>query len=622
MRKVFHKGMFKGKIKLLYLIGTVAIFTAYLIYAYNSIKNRSHIYEPVYITIQCSIPEKTSLELSYQTIIDPTLVTKVDPIAIDSISANTYIFKIDSTYRLQNFSIYFRSLRQDKEIIISSIKASNAENREVSFSLERKDLIPSGNLYIDQPDHGAIRIRKVAQESSAVASLYFYANTLHNSVLVKTDHKEAVFPSLIAFLSILFLGVCLFYCLHPLISRLNWSGISPGAYLLALAILILPTGEMVVNLLLFLAILMGFIHGTLRGTFRNWTSQNRGLLLIIVVLIFIYLIAFLTNSSDPSNQKLLKIKYCLPLILLAIAVNTNLKQEICLHYVALITGVLISIFMHFGWAVMLIDGAEIKNKLFANPQYYLESTVFSRIHHSYLSVLYLASLTFLHFKRDILAIRKKEIIILSLLIITGLIFAFSRAAILSLLLILIYFSLKWSFHLLKFEISHRGRFLAAALTSICLTILVLVDIRIDPTTENPAVRGLSTRMDIWTHAVDLIKQKPITGWGPGNYKYALLESNYASSFNINRWKVLNTHNQFLETAGMFGLPAALVLIWFLFYPTGFSRQSVKQSDFIITAALIFVTAFFFESMLNRNLGVLYFGLYYGLLIKTKMIYGR
>ena len=91
---------------------------------------------------------------------------------------------------------------------------------------------------------------------------------------------------------------------------------------------------------------------------------------------------------------------------------------------------------------------------------------------------------------------------------------------------------------------------------------------------------------------------------------------------MNRWPMLNTHNQFLETAGMFGLPLALALVWFLFFPTGFSRQTVRSSDFIFIIAIILGTAFFFESLLNRNLGVLIFGLCYGLLIKTKTIYGR
>jgi O-antigen ligase len=136
------------------------------------------------------------------------------------------------------------------------------------------------------------------------------------------------------------------------------------------------------------------------------------------------------------------------------------------------------------------------------------------------------------------------------------------------------------------------------------------------------IKGFSTRIEIWDYASDLIKQKPITGWGPGKYKEALRSANGFTSYNSNTWRVLNTHNQFLETSGMFGLLVAIGLAWFLLFPTGFSRQNSKYSEFIIAAAIIFITAFFFESFLNRNLGILVFGLSYGLLIKMKGIYGN
>ncbi len=107
---------------------------------------------------------------------------------------------------------------------------------------------------------------------------------------------------------------------------------------------------------------------------------------------------------------------------------------------------------------------------------------------------------------------------------------------------------------------------------------------------------------------------------PGSFSDALNQSNLSSSFNSNTWSVLNTHNQFLETSGMFGLLVGVGLALLLLFPTGFSRQNTKYSEFIITAAIIFITSFFFESFLNRNLGILVFGLIYGLLIKMKSIY--
>ena len=618
MRKQSHNRI--GKF--IFLVASVLIFSLYLVYSYNNIKGRSYLYEPVYISLEGHIPDSTELVLQYQTFNDPTISLDARLLESDSSSADTYIFKTDSSYRMTNFSIYFRSLGKEEFLTITNISAFNENGQEHRFSLEPGDLIASGNLVLEQVENGAVRIKKDPDHLSNTASLFFYTRSTIDGLFVQTGVREPVLPSLPAFIVILILFSSIFFCLYPVTERLNWNGISLGAYLLAFAILILPTGEKTINLTLALSILAGFIKVIREGTFRRWVGENRGLLLIILAAILVYLIAFLSDSADPSTLKLLKIKYGLPMILLAVAINTNYKREIQLQYAALLSGVIISVFMHLGWTIMLIDSVELKAKIFSDLPYYMESTVFSRIHHSYLSILYLASLAALYLKKDIIELRRIEIFIFSLLIFTGLIFAFSRAAILSLILILLFFSLRWLFRLISIEISRISRFLAAAALSIGLVFLVFADLRIDPETNNLAVKGLSTRMDIWANAGEIIKQKPITGHGPANYKYALIERNSTSDFNKNRWRVLNTHNQFLETAGMFGIPLAIFLVWFLLFPTGFSRQSVRYTDFIIAAAIIFGTAFFFESLLNRNLGVLVFGLCYALLIKMKTIYGR
>ncbi|MCK5504450.1 MAG: O-antigen ligase family protein, partial [Thermodesulfovibrionia bacterium] len=224
-------------------------------------------------------------------------------------------------------------------------------------------------------------------------------------------------------------------------------------------------------------------------------------------------------------------------------------------------------------------------------------------------------------KKDFIILRKKDVIIFSLLFVTGLLFAFSRAAILSLALILVYYFFKWVFHLRKIDINPILKYLAASVITISLLAIVFVDLKVDSFSASTPIKGLSTRMELWENASDLIKQKPITGWGPGSFKDTLKMTSSFTMHNNNTWTVLNTHNQFLETSGMFGLIVGIGLIWLLLFPTGFSRQHTIYSDYIIIAAIIFITAFFFESFLNRNLGILIFGLCYGLFIKTKAIYG-
>lgn len=603
--------------KLIVLVTSVLVFTLYLIYSYNNLKGRSYIFEPIYVSLTGNVPDNTRLELIYSTINDPTKIQKTYPIASDSIPDNTYIFKIDSSYRLVEFSIYFLSLPEEETFTVTQIKAINSSYGDFSFSLEAKDLIATDNLRLDQLNANTINISKIASDRPASSALYFNMRASFEEIFVMTNIRIPEIPSLVASLLIALLGILMVYCLYPVITNLNLTRISLGAYLLALAVLILPTGEKICNLILAIAIVAGIITGQREGSLRTWFTENRRVLFLTITIVLIYIIAFILFRSDTSSGNLLAIKFGLPLTLMAVAINTNNKYEIRIQFAALLAGVIVSVFIHFGWIIMLIDSVEMKTKLISYPHHYLESSVFSRVHHSYLSVLYLVSLTIIYFGKDLIPLRKKEEIIFTIIIVAALLFGFSRAAILSLTLILIFHAFKSIFQLLNLEITHVVRFVAASVLTITLLAIIFIDFKVDSSTDSYSVNGLHTRMILWENASDIIKQKPITGWGPKNYKYALKKSNSQNIINSNTRRNLNTHNQFLETSGMFGLVVGIGLLWFLVFPTGFSRQCTKYSDFISTTSIIFITGFLFESFLNRNLGILIFGLSYGLLMKMR-----
>jgi hypothetical protein len=67
---------------------------------------------------------------------------------------------------------------------------------------------------------------------------------------------------------------------------------------------------------------------------------------------------------------------------------------------------------------------------------------------------------------------------------------------------------------------------------------------------------------------------------------------------------------------MFGLLTSLALVCLLFFPSGFAKQDHSNTDLILTIAIVFISVFLFESFLNRNLGVMIFGISYGLMIKV------
>lgn len=603
--------------KIVFLVVSVLVYTLYLIYSYNGHLGRSYIFEPVHISIRGDLPESTRLKIFFQTINDPTTNQEAHLLSSDSIPEDTYIFKIDSSYRLANFSIYFQSLPANEEITITQIKASSSTSRVSYFSLKGKDLSATDNLNLVQASDTTIRISKILSGSPAGAALSFNMRSSYDELFVRTNSRIPEIPSLLSFLIIAILGLLMVYLLHPLRTQLRLKDISMGAYVLALTILILPSGEKVCNLLLAVAILAGIITAIRKGSIRSRFMENRRLLIIVISVLLVYILALLFSRNDPSHGNLMTIKFGLPLTLVAIALNTNNTHEIRIQYAAILTGVIISVFIHFGWIVMLADSVGTKGRLLSHPHHYLETSVFSRVHHSYLSVIYLVSLVLLFFKKKALALQMKDVIIYSILIVTALLFAFSRAAVLSLALILIFHASRKLFHLLNKEISHVVRIVTASVFSLAFIAFIFFDFNIASSNGSFSVKGIQMRIQIWENASDLIKQKPLAGWGPGNYNAALQETNNQFIINTNTWGSLNTHNQLLETSGMFGLLVGMALIYLLFFPTGFSRQSTRFSVYIFSISIIFITAFLFESFLSRNLGILIFGIVFGLLLKTK-----
>ena len=601
--------------KLIYIVVSIILFSIYLIYSYNNLKGKSYIFEPIYITLKGDIPEDTKLELIYTTINDPTTYQTIYPLVNDTIPGNTYIFKIDSSYRLSHFSIYFKSLREE-ELIITEIKAST-DGKEFPFSLESKDLTATANLIINQLDPNTISLRKRSSASSSSAALSFNMMATFDEVFIRTSTRILEIPSPLAFVVIISLGILMALSLRPLMRSVKLERLSWGNYLLAVAVLIMPTGEKASNLIISLSLITGIIQVFIKGVFRTWMKANQTFLIIIIATLLVYLISFVFSRGSQSIGNLLAIKLGLPLMMMAIAINVNNRRDIEFQYTALLAGVIISIFLHFGWAAILIDSVANKSKLFSNPLYFLESSVFVRVHHSYISTLYLVSITLILFRKDLPPLRRQDIILYSLYIMPALFFAFSRAAVIALLLILAFYALQKLFQKLKLDITFVIRIITATVLTFALVLFIFFSSDNDSHAENFPVKGFDTRLTIWGNAADLIKQKPLLGWGPYGYENALKISNSHNIYDSNARRVLNTHNQFLETSGMFGLLVSTGLIWFLLFPTGFSRQDELLSRQIIYTSIIFISVFLFESFLNRNLGILIFGLIYGLIIKIK-----
>ncbi len=603
--------------KAIILLAAAALYTCYLIYAYNVFDGRSKVFEPIRLSISADLPENTQLELVYKTVKDPTQTYRIKPLLNDTIPENTYLFNIDTSQQVLNLSIYFLSLPLDEDCHLQQIIASNNRGAEFKFSLLNRDLMASENLRLDQIDAHSVSIRRIEYPAPLSPALHFDVKDSFKTIAVYSQLKHPVRPSFPGALVIALMGVLMALLLGPVFQQINRKGISIGAYILGLVIFILPTGEKVCNLLLALSIPAGFYSILTKDSFRSWMKGNRALLYVTAAMVVLFLAAYLLSLGDSSGKKLMVVKFGLPMTLLAVSVSARKLNELQFHCTALVAGVVLSVFLHIGWLILFYDSVADKAELIAQPRYYLEANVFSIVHHSYLSALYLFGIILLFLGKDLLSLNRQQRISLAVLILLALLFAFSRAAILSLALILLYLAGKWIARYLHMEITQFARYAIASILSIALVFGVLFYPKVDASIRSSSLRGLQTRTVLWGNASEIIRDKPITGWGPGKYQAALTQSNMRNIYNSNSGLILNTHNQFLETAGTFGLLAALALIWFLLFPGGFLKESSRYRDMVFCTALVFISLFLFESFLNRNLGILTMGICYGLVMKFR-----
>ena len=139
---------------------------------------------------------------------------------------------------------------------------------------------------------------------------------------------------------------------------------------------------------------------------------------------------------------------------------------------------------------------------------------------------------------------------------------------------------------------------------------------IDKTTsESNAVRLL-----IWKESLNLIKQKPILGYTPGDANDALYQAYEKQGLTGALEKKLNAHNQFLQTTIGLGVIGFLILLGMIFYSVWFGIKSKNELQLFF--GLLITMNFLVESMLQTSAGILFFVFFYSLLnssdVKSKL----
>lgn len=119
--------------------------------------------------------------------------------------------------------------------------------------------------------------------------------------------------------------------------------------------------------------------------------------------------------------------------------------------------------------------------------------------------------------------------------------------------------------------------------------------------------GTAQRILIWEAATDVIKDNLLLGVGTGDVKDELIKAYKIKGMATTASGNKNAHNQYIQTFAAIGLTGLIVLILSLLLP---GLIAIKQHNLLYFLFLTNVGLnFLFESMLERQAGVIFFSLF-------------
>lgn len=109
--------------------------------------------------------------------------------------------------------------------------------------------------------------------------------------------------------------------------------------------------------------------------------------------------------------------------------------------------------------------------------------------------------------------------------------------------------------------------------------------------------GLAARLLIWASALELIKKKPVIGYGLVQSKEELIKKYQEKGFQIGVKERYNVHNQYLESMLSAGIVGLLLFVGLLFYPL---RAACKERKLLL---LLVVLHYMLQSLVESTLTV-------------------
>jgi O-antigen ligase len=109
--------------------------------------------------------------------------------------------------------------------------------------------------------------------------------------------------------------------------------------------------------------------------------------------------------------------------------------------------------------------------------------------------------------------------------------------------------------------------------------------------------GVAIRLYMWKLALEHIRERPLLGYGIRGAKLETLKKYKEEGFELGVDGNYHSHNEFLESALMAGIPATILLVLFVFAAF---RGAVRQKNFLL---LLMVVHFTVQSLIESTFEV-------------------
>lgn len=132
----------------------------------------------------------------------------------------------------------------------------------------------------------------------------------------------------------------------------------------------------------------------------------------------------------------------------------------------------------------------------------------------------------------------------------------------------------------------------------------------DLTSDEPT----DARVDINGGSLDAVKKQPLFGYGVGDYRRCLVDQYEENGWEYGVGAEFNAHNQYMETMLSIGAAGLLLFLAMLAWPLWQAwRRRSKSLWLILLFSFIVAFNLLFESMLERQMGLLFIGFLYAIM---------